>query len=112
MSENKKPPTQWINSPDGVPEYYANMVNILWTLDDVRFRIGTLVENPNQVVPGVDFNPIARATAAITLSWRNVKLLRDDLVGLINAYEKVNGEINTNVAIAPNKEQLAQEGQS
>lgn len=103
MSEDKKPPIQWVNPPEGVPEYYTNMVNILWSLDDVRFRIGQLVDGsePKSV--------IARSSAAVTLSWRNAKLLRDDLIELINAYEKVNGEIVTKVVLAPTREESQNE---
>jgi hypothetical protein len=97
MSEDKKPPIQWVKPPEGVPEYYANMVNILWSLDDVRFKVGQLVDGsePKLVV--------ALASAAVTLSWRNAKLLRDDLIELINSYEKVNGEIVTKVVLAPSR---------
>jgi len=99
MSEDKKPPIKWVIPPEGIPDYYANMVSILWSLDDVRFKIGQLVDcsEPKLVV--------ARASAGVTLSWRNTKLLRDDLIELINSYEKVNGEIVTNVNLAPTREE-------
>jgi len=109
MSENAKPPIQWIKPSEGVPEYYANMVSILWSLDDIRFKIGQLVDSSENASPGANFRPVALASAAVTLSWRNAKLLRDDLIELINSFEKVNGEIATNIIIAPTREQAKNE---
>lgn len=109
MSENKRPPIRWIEPPEGVPEYYANMVNILWSLDDVRFKIGQLVESSENAIPGANFRPVALASAAVTFSWRNAKILRDDLIELINSYEKVNGEIVKNVVLAPAREEAKNE---
>jgi len=105
MSDEKKPPVSWITPPSGAPEYYANMLRLLWTLDDVRFKIGQLVDNPDTQS---DEKVIARTSAAITLSWRNAKLLRNDLIDLINSYEKVNGEISTSIVLAPNKEEAGE----
>jgi hypothetical protein len=109
MSENPRPPIQWIKPVEGVPEYYANMVNILWSLDDVRFKIGQLVDGPERTSPGGTFVPVALPSAAVTLSWRNAKLLRDDLIELVNSYEKVNGEIVTSVVLAPTRERAKNE---
>lgn len=105
MSESKKPPIKWVTPPEGVPEYYANMVNILWSLDDVRLKIGQLIDDPADTPPGTNFTPIAQATAAVTISWRNAKLLLADLAQLIASYEKVNGEITTKIQLAPTKEE-------
>ena len=107
MNEDKKPPIEWVSPPDGVPEYYANMVNVLWSLDDVRFKIGQLVDNPSKITPGPPV--VARASAAVTLSWRNAKALRDDLIDLIDSYERVNGEITKNVILAPSREEARNE---
>ena len=109
MSEDKKPPIEWIKPPEGIPEYYANMVNIMWSLDDVRFKIGQLVDGPKNPTPGADFRAVALASAGVTLSWRNAKLLRDDLIQLIDSYEKVNGEIVKSVVLAPSKEERQNE---
>jgi hypothetical protein len=109
MSENKKPPIQWVEPPEGVTEYYANMVNLLWSLDDVRFKIGQLVDPSEKAAPGANFRPVALASAAVTLSWRNAKLLRDDLIALVNSYEKVNGEIVTSIVLAPSNEEAKNE---
>jgi len=109
MSDNKKPPIQWVEPPERAPEYYANMVNILWSLDDVRFKIGQLVDDPSKSTPGPNSIVVALASAAVTLSWRNAKLLRDDLIELVNSYEKVNGEIITSVVLAPGKPETRNE---
>ena len=101
MSEAKKPPIQWVISPSGTHEYYANMVHLMWSLDDVRFRIGQLVESPDASDPGPNFRAVAQESAAVTVSWRNAKLLRDQLIQLVEAYENANGEIKVDVALAP-----------
>lgn len=109
MSEDKKPPIQWVRPPEGVPEYYGNMVNMVWSLDDVRFKIGQLIDGSQSTESGRGFTAVAMPSAAVTLSWRNVKLLRNDLINLIEAYEKVNGEISTAIVLAPTREEMQNE---
>lgn len=87
-------PVNWIKNPDGVVEIYTNVANFQWSLDDVRIRLAQLVDDPASPTPGTVFKGVAVEKAAVTCSWRNAKVLRNQLTGLIEAYEKVNGEIN------------------
>lgn len=95
MSENTAPKKEldWVKSPDGVLDIYANMAHLTWTLDDVRVRLGQVVDSPETPNPGPGFKGIAQERAAVTMSWRNAKLLRDQLTTVLNNYEKLHGEI-------------------
>jgi hypothetical protein len=64
-----------------------------WTLDDVRLRLGQIVTSPESLTPGPGYKPVIEERADVTLSWRNVKIMVDELSKLIANYEKVNGEI-------------------
>jgi hypothetical protein len=103
MSDEKKPKTEWTKSPLGVPEYYVNMSLVMWSLDDVRFRLGQLI-NANDNSPEGEFAATAQERAAVTMSWRNAKLLRNQLTHLIQLYEEANGELNVNVKLPAEKE--------
>lgn len=92
---NKNKPMPWVKSPAGVIDIYANQAHVTWTLDDVRVRLGQVVDSPETPNPGLGFLGVTEVTAAVTFSWRNAKLLRDSLTKIIEAYEAVNGEIKT-----------------
>ena len=98
--QQKLPKVEWASSPSGVLEVYANTSNIQWTLDDVRVRLAQLITSPTHRTPGPVFTAIAEERAAITFSWRNAKLLRNQLNDLIENYEKVNGVIVTDIKLA------------
>ncbi len=102
MSDDKKPKAKWVKSPSGVTEYYANMSLVMWTLDDVRFRLGQLI-NAEDNSPDEDFTAVAQEKTAVTMSWRNAKLLRDQLIQLVKLYEDANGEINVGVTLPKEK---------
>ena len=70
----------------------------MWSLDDVRFRLGQLI-NGEDNASSENFVPSAQERAAVTMSWRNAKILRNQLQQLVNIYEKVNGEINIEVTL-------------
>ena len=95
--KDAKPPMKWIESPDGVCEIYANTLHTTWSLDDVRIRLAQLVDSPETPNPGPDFLGAAEERAAVTLSWRNAKVLRDELSGVIENYERTNGPIRLDV---------------
>ncbi len=99
MSE-VKPPIFWIKSPTGTAEYYANMSHVMWSLDDVRVRLGQLIEAQDSD-PTRPFIPVAQERAAVTMSWRNAKLLAKQLAALVESYENVNGEITLDVKLPP-----------
>lgn len=98
MAEVK--PLVWIKSPRGYVEVYANLAHLQWSLDDVRVRVAQITDSPETPTPGADWRAAAEERAAITFSWRNAKLLRDQLSQLIENYEKANGEIKLNPSLA------------
>ena len=91
----------WVKSPKGIAEIYANSIHITWSLDDIRIRLGQIVDNPETPNPGKDFRGAIEERAAITFTWRNAKLAILDLARAIQNYEKVNGEINLSVQLPP-----------
>jgi len=103
MAEQKEAQKKiaWIKSPGGVIEVYANTSHILWSLDDVRIRLGQLIDSPATPNAGPDFSVAAEERVAVTFTWRNAALLRNQLSALIEAYEKVNGPIKIDVTLAP-----------
>ncbi|MHB1672616.1 MAG: DUF3467 domain-containing protein [Acidobacteriaceae bacterium] len=102
MSDGENPKTKWVKSPLGVAEYYVNTSLVMWSLDDVRFRLGQLV-NAEDNSSNEDFKAVAQERAAVTMSWRNAKMLRNQLMQLIKLYEDTNGEINVDVNLPAEK---------
>lgn len=92
---------EWVKSPNGVMEIYANMSHMVWSLDDVRIRLGQIIESRETPNPGPGFKAVAEERAAVTFTWRAAVLLRDHLTALINAYEETNGPIKTDVKLPP-----------
>lgn len=87
--ENKQPVFKWAVPKEPKPEIYTNFVHTSWTLYDVRFQLGLLV--PAEAGASLDF--IVEQQGAVTLGWPQVKNLRDLVIGLVESYEKTNGEI-------------------
>jgi hypothetical protein len=79
-------------APSGVLETYANYVDLNWTTFEVRLRFCQLMQ-PSLLAPSAE-TPIEER-AGITVSWGQLKILRNMLTDAINRYEKVNGEIRT-----------------
>ena len=92
MSQDKQTqevkPFEWIPGDDGVFETYSNFVHANWTIQDVRIRFG-------QLTPARDEPPrwLVKENAAVTLSWYQLKFLRDLVNDLVDRYEKANGEL-------------------
>jgi hypothetical protein len=99
--EEQKPKIHWAESPDGIFEVYANMLHITWSLDDVRIRLAQLVTSPKTRDPGDKYVGIAEERAAVSISWRVAKILRDGLSSVIDRYEKTNAEIKLDVKLPP-----------
>jgi hypothetical protein len=79
---------------DGIFETYANVVNMNWTLYDVRLRFAELIQVPDEDRPNWENqHGVVMERAAITLPWHQAKNLRNLLDGLIKNYEEVNGEL-------------------
>lgn len=87
--ENKPIEFRWVKAAEPKPEIYTNYVHTTWTLFDVRFMLGQLI--PNE--PGKSLDFVVEQQGAVTISWAQVKNLRDFLIALIENYEKTNGEI-------------------
>jgi|HubBroStandDraft_6_1064221.scaffolds.fasta_scaffold1117993_1 hypothetical protein len=105
MTENKeetsKKAPDWVKSPGGVLDFYANTAHLTWSLDDVRVRFAHLIDSPKTPNPGPGFIGVAEEKVAITFSWRNAVVLRDGLNKLIESYEKTNGPINLEIKLPP-----------
>jgi hypothetical protein len=99
--EKPKKRPKWVQSPKGIFETYANEVHFMWSLDDVRFRIGQLINSAETPNPGKGFEAVIEERAAITVSWRVAKSLRDQLSIIIDNYEKTNGQIKIDIKLPP-----------
>jgi len=86
-------------------ETYANVVNMNWTLYDLRLRFAELLQVPDDDRPNWENqHGIVMERAAITLPWHQVKTLRDMLDDVIKNYEEINGELKPiKLAAAPAK---------
>lgn len=79
----------WVKSKEPKPDFYANYTHVSWTLFDVRLTLGQLV--PTE--PGESKDFVVQEQGAVTIAWPEAKILRDMLIGLVESYEKTNGEI-------------------
>jgi len=79
---------------DGMFAAYSNVVNMDWTLYDLRIRFGELMQVPNDESPSwKNQHNIILDRVAVRLPWHQAKNLRDMLIGIIRNYEAVNGEL-------------------
>ena len=79
---------------NGVFETYANVVNMNWTLYDIRIRFGELIQVPDDDRPTWENqHGIVLERVAVTIPWHQAKSLRDMLDGVIKNYEEINGEL-------------------
>lgn len=87
----------------GVFEAYANIVNLNWTLTDVRLRFAELIHVLGEKSSlWEDQEKVMMERAAITLPWHQAKMLAQMLVDLVGQYEAVNGELRPlNLAARP-----------
>ena len=97
-SDKSRPRPRWVRSLD-LAEVYANEIHFMWSLDDVRIRVGQLINSPETPNPGEDFVVAVEERAAITFSWRAAKLLHNQLASVIEKYEAVNGPIKTDLVL-------------
>ena len=79
---------------DGVFGAYANVVNMNWTLTDVRIRFAELIQVPDEDRPNWENqHGVLLERAAVTIPWHQAKSLRDMLDGIVKNYEEINGEL-------------------
>ena len=73
---------------------HKNVVNGNWTLYDIRIRFSELIQVADDERPTWENqHGILLERVAVTMSWHQAKHLRDLLGGIIENYEKLNGEL-------------------
>jgi hypothetical protein len=78
----------------GVLEAYSNVINMNWTLYDVRLRFSELIQVGDADRPTWENqHGILLERAAVTMPWHQAKYLRDMLDGVIKNFEALNGEL-------------------
>jgi hypothetical protein len=78
----------------GVFSAYSNVINLDWTLFDLRIRFSELTQVPNDQAPSWNRqHAIVLEHAAVRIPWYQAKHLRDQLDGVIRNYEAINGEL-------------------
>jgi hypothetical protein len=84
-----------IEEPEaGVFMDYANVINLDWSLYDVRIRFGELTQVINDADPSwKNQHTVLREKAAIRVPWHQAKNLCVQLLGVIHNYEELNGEL-------------------
>ena len=84
-----------IEEPEGgVFTEYANIVNLDWTLYDVRIRFGELMQVFNEADPSwINQHGVVLEKAAIRVPWHQAKNLCQLLATVIKNYEEINGEL-------------------
>jgi hypothetical protein len=79
---------------EGVCHAYANVVNMDWTLSDIRLRFAELMQVLNDESPNwTNQHGILLERVAVRIPWHQAKILRDMLDGVIKNYEDINGEL-------------------
>lgn len=79
---------------DGVFSAYSNLVNLDWTLTDVRIRFAELIQVPNgESSIWADQHIVMLERVMVTLPWHQAKYLCNMLSGVIQNYEALNGEL-------------------
>jgi hypothetical protein len=91
---------------DGIFTAYSNLINLDWTLYDLRIRFGELIQVPNDEDPTwKNQHGILLERVAVTIPWHQAKILRDMLDGVIRNYEVLNGELKQiKLPAAPSQE--------
>jgi len=79
---------------EGVYYAYANIVNLNWTLTDLRIRFGELLQVIDEQNPTwAAQRGVVLERVSVTIPWIQAKRLRDMLDGVIRNYEEINGEL-------------------
>jgi hypothetical protein len=82
-------------APDeGVFSAYSNIINMDWTLYDVRIRFAELTQIPDEEDPvwGKQ-HQVMLERVVVRMPWHQAKMLRDMLDEVVRAHEAVNGEL-------------------
>jgi hypothetical protein len=83
-----------LETEEGVFQAYANVVNMDWTLLDLRLRFGELTQDTDPEKPTwANQHSVIWERAAITMPWHQVKTLSKMLSDIVRSYEELNGEL-------------------
>jgi hypothetical protein len=94
--KNSKPPVQAepvppkftvVEPQGGTVYFYANLVQLSWTVVDLKIRFAELTK----IEPDGHNTVTERAVA--TMAWAEAKMLLDVLKKTVASYEQLNGEI-------------------
>jgi len=93
-----------LEEEEGTFSTYANVINMDWTLYDVRFRFAELMQVPDDELPTWENQrAVVLEKALIRIPWHQAKMLRDLLDGVVKSYESLNGELKQPLlALDPN----------
>ena len=79
---------------EGIFMDYANVVNLDWTLYDLRIRFGELMQVLDDDAPSWgNQHGVVLEKAAIRIPWHQAKVLAGLLTRVVESYERVNGEL-------------------
>jgi hypothetical protein len=80
--------------PEGIREIYTNLIQITWTMFDIRLRLAQVIPTSMKVEDSAEIKGFAALEkAGVTMAWPEAKLLRNMLTDAVERYEKANGEI-------------------
>jgi len=84
-----------VEPEEGMFEAYSNLVNLNWTLYDVRLRFAELAQQSKEGSRGIwkDQEAVVLERVAVTMPWHQAKYLHNMLGDLIRKYEELNGEL-------------------
>jgi len=80
----------WVRRDDSA-EVYTNQYYIDWSISDVRIRFGQMIPTDRLENGKVGF--VVEEQAAVTMTWAQVKALRDSLNDAVGRYERANGPL-------------------
>ena len=73
---------------------YSNVVNVDWTLTDIRLRFGELIQVPDdEDRTWPNQHGVILERVAVTMPWHQAKYISQLLAAIIKNYEQINGEL-------------------
>ena len=84
----------FIEPEEGALRTYSNVINLDWTLFDVRMRFAELIQVPREDNPiWTNQETVLLERAVITIPWQQAKALSGMLAAIVQNYEDLNGEL-------------------
>jgi hypothetical protein len=78
---------------DGIVEIYTNFIDLCWGPHDLRLCLARSFPTGGVYTSSETVRIVVEQTAAVTMAWREAKLLRDMLSDAVERYELANGEL-------------------